>query len=112
MSFMKIKKFTYALILTLGFVGASGLSSLPTVQAQVQPRPQERERQRMELRRVAEMERARTGRTAFREGYRSGWADARRGWRPNPARHQGYRIGNQLQRRDFRMGYMRGFRRR
>ena len=103
---MKIKKFTFALILTLGFVGASGLSSLLAVQARA---PQGKGRQ-PELRRVAEMERM--GRNAFREGYRSGLLDARRRLRPNPARHQGYRMGNLLQRRDFRMGYRRGFLRR
>jgi hypothetical protein len=97
MNFKKIKKFTFALTLALGLASASSLSSLPTVQAQVQP---------MQPKKVSTMERS-----AFREGFRSGWADARRGMRPNPWRHQGYRMGDRLQRRDFRMGYERGFRR-
>ena len=97
MNVKKIKKFIFALTIALGFAGASSLSSLPAAQAQGQ---------RMEPKRVTMMERS-----AFREGVRSGWADARRGLRPNPGRHQGYRMGNRLQRRDFRMGYERGFRR-
>jgi hypothetical protein len=106
MDFKKIKKFTFALTLALGFVGAPGLSSLTTVQAQDRPRSQQRERDRMERQRIFIMERG-----AFREGFRRGWADARRGLRPNPRRHRMYRMGDRLQRRDFRMGYERGFRR-
>jgi hypothetical protein len=112
MNLSKIKNFTFALTLALVFAGASGLSSLPTIQAQVQPRPQHREqiqhREQMHPRKVI-MERIEQN--AFREGFRSGWADARRGLRPNPWRHQGYRMGDRLQRRDFRVGYNRGFRR-
>jgi hypothetical protein len=66
----------------------------------------ERERDRMERQRIFIMERG-----AFREGFRRGWADARRGLRPNPGRRPIYRMGDRLQRRDFRMGYERGFRR-
>jgi len=104
MNFRKINKFTFALILALGFVGAPGLSSLFTVQAQ-EPRRQEMRREQLERRVIMEE------RSAFRMGFRRGWADARRGWRPNPSRHQAYRMGDRLQRRDFRMGYARGFRR-
>jgi len=106
MNFKKIKKFTFALTLALGFAGAPVLSSLTTVQAQDRPRSQQRERDRMETQKIFIMERG-----AFREGFRSGWADARRGLRPNPRRHRMYRVGDRFQRRDFRMGYQRGFRR-
>jgi hypothetical protein len=106
MNFKKIKKFTFALTLALGFAGAPGLSSLSTVQAQDRPRSQQRERDRMEKQRIFIMERS-----AFREGFRRGWADARRGLRPNPRRHRMYHMGDRFQRRDFRMGYERGFRR-
>ena len=106
MNFKKIKKFTFALTLALGFAGAPGLSSLPTVQAQDQPRSQQKERDRMKGQRIFIMERG-----AFHEGFRSGWADARRGLRHNPQRHRMYRMGDRFQRRDFRMGYERGFRR-
>jgi hypothetical protein len=108
MHFMRIKKFTFALILALGFAFASGLSSLPTVQAEPQ-RHQERGQHQMQPQQVIIMERMQ--RSAFREGYRSGRIDARRGFRPNVWRHQGYRLGNRMQRRDFRVGYQRGFRR-
>ena len=106
MNFKKIKKFTFALTLALGFAGAPVLSSLTTVQAQDRPRSQQRERDRMETQKIFIMERG-----AFREGFRSGWADARRGLRPNPRRHRMYHMGDRFQRRDFRMGYQRGFRR-
>jgi hypothetical protein len=106
MNFKKIKKFTFALSLALGFAGAPVLSSLSTVQAQDRPRSQQRERDRMEEQRIFIMERS-----AFREGFRRGWADARRGLRPNPRRHRMYNMGDRFQRRDFRMGYERGFRR-
>jgi len=104
MNFRKIKKITFALTLALGFTGAPGLSTLSTVQAQ-RPRPQEMRREQLERKVLMEE------RSAFREGWRRGFADSRRGWRPNPSRHQAYRMGNRLQRRDFRMGYARGFRR-
>ena|SRR5215813_2090033 len=104
MDFRKIKKITFLLTLALGFAGAPGLSSLFTVQAQ-EPRPQEMRREQLEKRVFMEE------RSSFREGFRRGWADARRGWRPDPSRHAAYRIGDRLQRRDFRMGYARGFRR-
>ena|SRR5262245_61980835 len=104
MNFRKIKKITFALTLALGFTGAPGLSTLSTVQAQ-EPRRQEMRREQLERRVLMEE------RSAFREGWRRGFADSRRGWRPNPSRHQAYRMGNRLQRRDFRMGYARGFRR-
>jgi len=100
MNFKKIKKFTFALTLALGFAGAPGLSSLPSVQAKDRP-PSQHMGQRIPV-----LERG-----AFNEGFRRGWADARRGWRPNPGRHRMYHMGNRFQRRDFRMGYMRGFRR-
>jgi hypothetical protein len=106
MNFKKIKKFTFALTLALSFAGAPGLSSLSTVQAQDRPRSQQRERDRMERERILIIERG-----AFREGFRRGWADARRGLRPNPRRHRIYHMGDRFQRRDFRMGYERGFRR-
>src|SRR5262245_12200759 len=102
MNFRKIKKITFALTLALGFTGAPGLSSLSTVQAQ---EPRQMSREQLERRVLMEE------RSAFREGWRRGWADSRRGWRPNPSRHQAYRMGNRLQRKDFRMGYARGFRR-
>jgi len=107
MNFKKIKKFTFALTPALGFAGAPDLSSLPTVQAQDRPYSQQRERDRMEAQRIFIMERG-----AFNEGFRRGWADARRGLRPNPRRRRIYRMGDRLQRRDFRMGYEQGFRRR
>ena len=110
MNFRKIKKFTFALTLALGVAGAFGLSSLPTIQAQAPPRPQDRDRERIQPQRVPVIM-ERMERNAFREGVRSGVLDARRGLRPNLWRHQGYRLGNSLQRRDFRMGYWRGFRR-
>jgi hypothetical protein len=106
MNFKKIKKFTFALTLALGFAGAPVLSSLPTAQAQGRPRSQQRGRDRMERQRILIIERG-----AFHEGFRRGWDDARRGLRPNPRRYRMYRRGDRLQRRDFRMGYERGFRR-
>ncbi len=106
MNFNKIKKFTFALIIALGFAGAPGLSSLSTVQAQDRSRSQQREWDRMQGQRIYIMERR-----AFQEGFRRGWADARRGLRPNPRRHRMYHMGDRFQRRDFRMGYERGFRR-
>jgi hypothetical protein len=106
MHFNKIKKFIFALTLALGFAGAPVLSSLPTVQAQDRPRSQQRERDRMGGQKIFIMERG-----AFNEGFRRGWADARRGLRPNPRRHRMYHMGDRFQRRDFRMGYERGFRR-
>jgi len=106
MNFNKIKKFTFAITLALGFASATGLSSLPTVQAQDRPRSQQRERDRRETQKIFIMERG-----AFREGFRRGWADARRGLRPNPRRHRMYHMGDRFQRRDFRMGYEQGFRR-
>jgi hypothetical protein len=106
MNFKKIKKFTFALILALGFAGAPSLSSFSTVQAQDRSRSRQRERDRMETQKILIMER-----DAFREGFRRGWADARRGLRPNPRRHRMYHMGDRFQRRDFRMGYERGFRR-
>jgi len=106
MNFKKIKKFTFALTLALGFAGAPGLSSLLTVQAQDRPRSQQSERDRKEGQRIFILERC-----AFREGFRSGWADARRGLRPTPRRRRMYHMGDLFQRRDFRMGYERGFRR-
>lgn len=115
MNFKKIKKFTFALTLALGFAGAPGLSSLSTVQAQDRPRSQQRELDRMERQKELDrMERQRIfimERGAFREGFRRGWDDARRGLRPNPRRHRMYHMGDRFQRRDFRMGYERGFRR-
>jgi hypothetical protein len=106
MNFKKIKNFTFGLTLALVFAGAPVLSGLLTVQAQDRPRSQQWERDRMEKQRIFIMERG-----AFREGFRRGWDDARRGLRPNPRRHRMYRMGDRLQRRDFRMGYERGFRR-
>jgi hypothetical protein len=106
MNFKKIKKFTFALTLALGFAGAPVLSSLTTVQAQDRPRSQQRGRDRREPQKIFIMERG-----AFREGFRRGWTDARRGLRPNPRRHRMYIMGDRFQRRDFRMGYERGFRR-
>ena len=97
MNFRKIKKLTFAMTLALGFAGAPGLSSLSAVQAQ-----------HMEPQKVSSTMQQRT---AFREGFRSGMTDARKGLRPDPSRHQGYRMGDRLQRKDFRMGYERGFRR-
>src|SRR5262245_28443719 len=67
MNFRKINKFTFALILALGFVGAPGLSSLFTVQAQ-EPRHQEMRREQLERRVIMEE------RSAFRMGFRRGWA--------------------------------------
>src|SRR5262245_33787517 len=106
MNFGKIIKFIFAIPLALVFAGAPALSSFSTVQAQNRPRSQQKERERMGGQRVFIMER-----TEFRDGFRRGWADARRGWRPNPRRHNAYRMGGRLQRRDFRMGYEQGFRR-
>jgi hypothetical protein len=104
MNFWKIKKITFAL--TLAFASVLGLSSFSTVQAQDRPGSQQRERDRMEGQRMYIMERS-----EFRDGFRRGMADARRGWRPNPRRHNAYLMGDRLQRRDFRMGYEQGYRR-
>src|SRR5262245_61328236 len=106
MNFGKIIKFIFSMTLALVFAGAPGLSSFSTVQAQDRPRSQQKELDRMEGQRMFIMER-----TEFRDGFRRGWADARRGWRPNPRRHNAYLMGNRFQRRDFRMGYEQGFRR-
>src|SRR5262245_28540885 len=105
MNLNRIKKFAFALTLALTFAGAPGLSSLPTVQAQDQ-RSRQRKRERMEEQRLFIMERG-----AFQAGFRRGWDDARRGLRPNPRRHRMYQMGDRFQRREFRIGYERGFRR-
>jgi hypothetical protein len=92
MNFGKIKKFTFALTLALGFVCAPGLSSLSTAQAQ-----QPRGRMSME-------------RTAFREGFRQGQMDARARRRFDYS-SRFYRHVNRNYRDDFRRGYKQGFRR-
>jgi|SRR5215467_14348752 len=101
MNFRNIKKFTFALTLAFGFAGSPGLSSLSTAQAQVQPNPQ-----REQLRPVTMEERS-----AFREGYRRGWEDARsrRGFDYNRSRL--YRMGDREYRDIFRKGYYRGYHR-
>src|SRR5262249_3515239 len=99
MNFKKIKKITFALILALGFVIAPSLSSLSTVEAQG--------RHHMGGRKIIITERS-----AFHEGWRSGLGDSRRGLRFNPRRHPTYRAGDRFDRREFRLGYERGFRRR
>ena len=105
MNFSKIKKFTFALTLALGFAGALGLSSMPIVQAQ-QPQPRPQERGREQLRPVTMEERS-----AFREGYRRGWEDsrARRSFDYNRSRL--YRMGDREYRDLFQRGYLRGYRR-
>jgi hypothetical protein len=92
MNFGKIKKFTFALILALGFVCAPGLSSLSTVQAQ-----HSRGKTSMEQ-------------TAFREGFRQGQDDARARRRFDYSSRY-YRNVNRNYRDDFRRGYTKGFRR-
>jgi hypothetical protein len=106
MNFTKIKKFTFALTLALGFVGASGLS---TIQAQVepQPRPHEKGREHMQPEKVLTMEE----REAFRTGFRLGQADARAGRRFDYNKSRHYRMGDREYREDFRKGYVRGYRR-
>jgi hypothetical protein len=103
MDFRKIKKITFALTLALGFVGAPGLSSLSTVQAQ-EPRPQEMRREQLEKVSMEE-------RTAFREGYRKGWQDSRAGRRFDYNKSRFYRMGDREYREMFRKGYARGFHR-
>jgi hypothetical protein len=105
MNFRKIKKFTFALTLALGFAGALGLSSMSIVQAQ-QPQPRPQERGREQLRPVTMEERS-----AFREGYRRGWEDsrARRGFDYNRSRL--YRMGDHEYRDLFKRGYTRGYHR-
>ena len=103
MDFRKIKKVTFALTLALGFVGAPGLSSLSTVQAQ-EPRPQEMRREQLE--RVTMEERS-----AFREGYRKGWQDSRAGRKFDYNKSRLYRMGDREYRDMFRKGYARGFHR-
>jgi hypothetical protein len=105
MNFRNIKKITFALTLALGFAGALGLSSMPTVQAQ-QPQPRPQEKGREQLRPVTMEERS-----AFREGYRKGWQDSRAGRRPNYHRSRLYQMGDREYRDMFRRGYARGFRR-
>ena len=93
MNFRKIKKFTFALTLALGFVCAPGLSNSSTIQAQ----PQRQKMSKME-------------RSAFRDGYRLGREDARARRRFDyNSRH--YRQTNREFRDDFRKGYTQGYRR-
>jgi hypothetical protein len=103
MNFKKIKKFTFALILALGFAVAPVLSSLSSVHAQDRSSSRQWERDR----KILIMERS-----AFNQGFRRGWDDARRGLRFNPQRHPMYRTGDRMDRREFRLGYERGFRQR
>ena len=102
MNFSKIKKFTFALTLALGFTGAPGISSLSTVQAQ-EPRPMSQE----QLEKRVTMEE----RSAFREGYRKGWQDSRSGRGYNYNRSRLYQMGDREYRDSFRKGYSRGFHR-
>jgi hypothetical protein len=92
MNFGKIKKFTFALTLAVGFVCAPGLSCLSAVQAQrpISKTPMER--------------------TAFREGFRQGREDARARRRFDYS-SRFYRHVNRNYRDDFRRGYSQGFRR-
>ena len=103
MDFRKIKKFTFALTLALGFTGAPGLSNLSTVQAQ-EPRTQQRGREQLEKVTMEE-------RSAFREGYRKGWQDSRAGRSFKYNRSRLYNMGDREYRDMFRRGYTRGFRR-
>jgi tagatose-1,6-bisphosphate aldolase non-catalytic subunit AgaZ/GatZ len=103
MNFREIKKFTFALTLALSFMGAPGLSSLSTVQAQ-EPRPQQKAREQLEKVTMEE-------RTAFREGYRKGWQDSRAGRRYNYSGSRLYNMGDREYREMFRRGYARGYRR-
>jgi hypothetical protein len=105
MNFRNIKKITFALTLALGFAGALGLSSMPTVQAQ-QPQPRPQEKGREQLRPVTMEERS-----AFREGYRRGWEDSRARRHFDYNRSRLYRMGDREYRDTFRRGYTRGYRR-
>lgn len=104
MNFRNIKKFTFALTLALGFVGAPGLSNVRAQEPQ--PRPQEKGREHMEPQRVSTMERE-----AFHAGFRLGQADARARRRFDYNRSRLYRMGDREYREDFRKGYSRGYRR-
>jgi hypothetical protein len=91
MDFRKIKNFTFALILTLGFAVAPALSSLSTAQAQ-HPK-------------MTSMERA-----AFRDGFRMGREDARANRRYD-YNSRLYRRTERNYRDDYRKGYSQGYRR-
>jgi hypothetical protein len=103
MDFRKIKKFTFALALALSFMGAPGLLSLSTVQAQ-EPHPKQMGRGQLEKVTMEE-------RSAFREGYRKGWQDSRAGRKYNYGRSRLYNMGDREYRDMFRRGYARGYRR-
>lgn len=98
MNFRKIKNFTFALILALGIAGASGLSSLSSVQAR---NPQGRSGQKMST----------SERAAYRDGYRIGREDARSRRRFDYDNSRLYRRGDRYYREDFRKGYTHGYRR-
>jgi hypothetical protein len=105
MNLRKVKKFAFMLAIATGFAGTPSLSSLSVVQAQHQQPYQERERGYREERRMIMDE------EGFRDGFRSGVRDARRGERFSPWSHRRYEMGDRYYRRDFRRGYERGFRR-
>jgi hypothetical protein len=92
MNFDRIKKFTFALTLILGFAVAPALSSLSTVQAQHRNQ-------------MSPMERA-----AFREGFRLGREDARSNRRYD-YNSRYYRQTKRDYRDDYRKGYSQGYRR-
>jgi hypothetical protein len=106
MNFTKIKKFTFALTLALGFAGAPGLSNV-RAQVEPQPRPLPQEKGREQLEKRVTMEE----RDAFRAGFRMGQADARSGRRYDYNKSRLYRTGDREYREDFRKGYARGYHR-
>jgi hypothetical protein len=112
MNFSKIKKFTFALTLALGFTGAPGISSLSTVQAQ-EPRPTGQGQQEPRHMGQEQLEKRVTmeERGAFREGYRKGWQDSRSGRGYSYNRSRLYQMGDREYRDSFRKGYYRGYHR-
>ena len=124
MNIQKIKKYAFALVLTLGFVVVPSLSSLSTVQAQGWGYGQGRWDDRRDDRRDRRDDRwdrrddrwgnrndsYRDEERGFRDGLNRGQEDARDRRRADPNNSSHYRNGNRDYRDGFRRGYAQGYR--
>ena len=120
MNIQKIKKYAFALVLTLGFIVAPGLSSLSTVEAQGWGYGQGRRDDRYDRRNDRWDDRndrwgnrngnSREEQKGFRDGLDRGQEDARDRRRADPNNSSHYRNGNRDYREGFREGYAQGYR--
>jgi hypothetical protein len=120
MNMQRIKKFAFALVLTLGFVVVPGLSSLSAAQAQGwgygRDRWEDRRDDRWDRRndryddRYGRNGSYRDEERGFRDGLNRGREDARDRRRADPNNSSHYRDGNRAYREGFRRGYTQGYR--